>query len=53
MQRGRDPCHEFATGVKKITTTPALFGDVLEYEGKRRCEYEGGSNERSTDGKDR
>ena len=24
----------FVTGVKEITTTPALFGDVLEYEGK-------------------
>ena len=24
----------FITGVKEITTTPALFGDVLEYEGK-------------------
>ena len=24
----------FATGVKEITTTPALFGDVLEYKGK-------------------
>ena len=23
----------FVTGVKEITTTPALFGDVLEYEG--------------------
>ena len=22
----------FATGVKEITTTPALFGDVLEYK---------------------
>ena len=22
----------FVTGVKEITTTPALFGDVLEYE---------------------
>lgn len=25
----------FVTGVKEITTTPALFGDVLEYEGKQ------------------
>lgn len=24
----------FVTGVKEITTTPALFGDVLEYDGK-------------------
>lgn len=24
----------FVTGVKEITTTPALFGDVLEYEGR-------------------
>ena len=24
----------FVTGVKEITTTQALFGDVLEYEGK-------------------
>ena len=24
----------FVTGVKEITTTPALFGDVLESEGK-------------------
>ena len=24
----------FVTDVKEITTTPALFGDVLEYEGK-------------------
>ena len=24
----------FVTGVKEITTSPALFGDVLEYEGK-------------------
>ena len=24
----------FVTGVKEITTTPALFGEVLEYEGK-------------------
>ena len=24
----------FVTGVKEITTTPALFSDVLEYEGK-------------------
>ena len=24
----------FVTGVKEITTTPAFFGDVLEYEGK-------------------
>ena len=24
----------FVTGVKEITTTPALFGDVLEYEEK-------------------
>ena len=24
----------FATGVNEITTTPALFGDVLEYKGK-------------------
>ena len=24
----------FVTGVREITTTPALFGDVLEYEGK-------------------
>ena len=24
----------FVTGVKEITTTPALFGDVLKYEGK-------------------
>ena len=24
----------FVTGVKEITTTPALFGDVLEYKGK-------------------
>ena len=24
----------FVTGVKEITTTPTLFGDVLEYEGK-------------------
>nr|WP_330424745.1 hypothetical protein [Agathobacter rectalis] len=24
----------FVTGVKEITTPPALFGDVLEYEGK-------------------
>jgi len=24
----------FVTGVKEITTTPVLFGDVLEYEGK-------------------
>lgn len=24
----------FVTGVKEITTTPALYGDVLEYEGK-------------------
>ena len=23
----------FVTGVKEITTTPALFGDVLEYDG--------------------
>ena len=29
----------FVTGVKEITTTPALFGDVLEYEGKF---YKGG-----------
>ena len=26
----------FVTGVKEITTTPALFGDVLEYEGKSK-----------------
>lgn len=26
----------FVTGVKEITTTPALFGDVLEYEGNER-----------------
>lgn len=26
----------FVTGVKEITTTPALFGDVLEYDGKLR-----------------
>lgn len=25
----------FVTGVKEITTTPALFGDVLEYDGNR------------------
>ena len=36
----------FVTGVKEITTTPALFGDVLEYEGKyyngmNFCEYMG------------
>ena len=24
----------FVTGVKEITTTPVLFGDVLGYEGK-------------------
>ena len=24
----------FVTGVKEITTAPALFGDVLEYNGK-------------------
>ena len=24
----------FVTGVKEITTTPALYGDVLEYEGR-------------------
>ena len=30
----------FVTGVKEITTTPALFGDVLEYEGKF---YKGGT----------
>ena len=24
----------FVTGVKEIATTPALFGDVLEYDGK-------------------
>ena len=37
----------FVTGVKEITTTPALFGDVLEYEGKfykvgtvRQCLYQ-------------
>lgn len=24
----------FVTGVKEITTTPALFAEILEYEGK-------------------
>ena len=27
----------FVTGVKEITTTPALFGDVLEYDGKGKA----------------
>ena len=32
----------FVTGVKEITTTPALFGDVLEYDGKAGSErYKG------------
>ena len=29
----------FVTGVKEITTTPALFGDVLEYEASK-SEYD-------------
>ena len=29
----------FVTGVKEITTTPALFGDVLEYDGKYYKDY--------------
>ena len=31
----------FVTGVKEITTTPALFGDVLEYHNTELCPVKG------------